>query len=157
MQEEVENRTVNLAISTTKLTLRTIISGIRKYLQHREKVKAKKGRDPAVHGKQSVKKLLGQNQGAANAEIEKEGIKDFERLAKKYGVDFAVRKDKTVDPPRYFVFVRAKDADALGRWGRDRSSLSLAGDAWSAAAPGGVAGERESEAERETRECESEG
>ena len=39
----------------------------------------------------------------------------------------------------------------------DRSSLSLAGDAWSAAAPGGVAGERESEAERETRECESEG
>ena len=107
MQEEVENRTVNLAISTTKLTLRTIISGIRKYLQHREKVKAKKGRDPAVHGKQSVKKLLGQNQGAANAEIEKEGIKDFERLAKKYGVDFAVGKDKTVDPPRYlFLSVR---------------------------------------------------
>ena len=35
MQEEVENRTVNLAISTTKLTGRTIIAGIRKYLQHR--------------------------------------------------------------------------------------------------------------------------
>lgn len=50
MQEEVENRTVNLAISTTKLTGRTIIAGIRKYLQHREKVKMKKARDPAVHG-----------------------------------------------------------------------------------------------------------
>ena len=47
MQEEVENRTVNLAISTTKLTGRTIIAGIRKYLQHREKVKMKKARDPA--------------------------------------------------------------------------------------------------------------
>ena len=47
MQEEVENRTVNLAISTTKLTGRTIIAGIRKYLQHREKVKMK-GTDPAV-------------------------------------------------------------------------------------------------------------
>ena len=44
MQEEVENRTVNLAISTTKLTGRTIIAGIRKYLQHREKVKMKKAR-----------------------------------------------------------------------------------------------------------------
>lgn len=55
MQEEVENRTVNLAISTSRLTVRTIIAGIRKYLQHREKVKARKGRDPAVHGKQSVK------------------------------------------------------------------------------------------------------
>ena len=128
MQEEVENRTVNLAISTTKLTLRTIISGIRKYLQHREKVKAKKGRDPAVHGKQSVKKLLGQNQGAANAEIEKEGIKDFERLAKKYGVDFAVRKDKTVDPPRYFVFVRAKDADALDAICKEHQARSMTKD-----------------------------
>ena len=128
MQEEVENRTVNLAISTTKLTLRTIISCIRKYLQHREKVKAKKGRDPAVHGKQSVKKLLGQNQGAANAEIEKEGIKDFERLAKKYGVDFAVRKDKTVDPPRYFVFVRAKDADALDAICKEHQARSMTKD-----------------------------
>lgn len=124
----MENRTVNLAISTTKLTLRTIISGIRKYLQHREKVKAKKGRDPAVHGKQSVKKLLGQNQGAANAEIEKEGIKDFERLAKKYGVDFAVRKDKTVDPPRYFVFVRAKDADALDAICKEHQARSMTKD-----------------------------
>lgn len=92
MQEEVENRTVNLAISTTKLTGRTIIAGIRKYLQHREKVKMKKARDPAVHGKQSVKQLLGQNQGATNVEIDKESIRDFEKLAKKYGVDFAVEK-----------------------------------------------------------------
>ena len=109
MQEEVENRTVNLAISTTKLTGRTIIAGIRKYLQHREKVKMKKARDPAVHGKQSVKQLLGQNQGATNVEIDKESIRDFEKLAKKYGVDFAVRKDKSVDPPRFLVFVRSKD------------------------------------------------
>ena len=108
MQEEVENRTVNLAISTTKLTGRTIIAGIRKYLQHREKVKMKKARDPAVHGKQSVKQLLGQNQGATNVEIDKESIRDFEKLAKKYGVDFAVRKDKSVDPPRFLVFVRSK-------------------------------------------------
>ena len=113
MQEEVENRTINLAISTAKLTTRSIIAGIRKYSQHREKVKAKKARDPAVHGKQSVKKLLSQNQGATNVEIDKSGMKDFERLARKYGVDFAVRKDKSVNPPRYFVFVRSKDSDAL--------------------------------------------
>ena len=128
MQEEVENRTVNLAISTSRLTVRTIIAGIRKYLQHREKVKARKGRDPAVHGKQSVKKLLGQNQGAANAEIEKESIKDFERLAKKYGVDFAVRKDKTVAPPRYFVFVRAKDSDALDAICKEHQARTMTKD-----------------------------
>lgn len=125
MQEEVENRTVNLAISTTKLTLRSIIAGIRKYLQHREKVKARKGKDTGVHGKQSVKQLLGQNQGATNVEIDKEGIKDFERIARKYGVDFAVRKDRSVDPPRFLVFVRAKDADALDAICKEQQARSL--------------------------------
>ena len=28
-------------------------------------------------------------------------------------MNFAVRKDKSLNPPRYTVFVRAKDADAL--------------------------------------------
>ena len=115
MQEEVENRTVNLAISTTKLTGRTIIAGIRKYLQHREKVKMKKARDPAVHGKQSVKQLLGQNQGATNVEIDKESIRDFEKLAKKYGVD----------PPRFLVFVRSKDADALDAICKEHQARAL--------------------------------
>ena len=68
---------------------------------------------PLLQRNPAVKELLGQNQGATNVEIDKSGIKDFERLAKKYGVDFAVRKDKSVDPPRYLVFVRAKDADVL--------------------------------------------
>ena len=114
MQEEVENRTINLAISTTRLTARSIIAGIRKYLQHREKVKARKGtRDTAVHGKQSVKQLLGQNQGATNVEIDKDGIRDFERLAKKYGVDFTLRKDATTQPPHYIVIFKAKDADNM--------------------------------------------
>ena len=129
MQEEVENRTINLAISTTRLTARSIIAGIRKYLQHREKVKARKGiRDTAGHGKQSVKQLLGQNQGATNVEIDKDGIRDFERLAKKYGVDFAVRKDKSVDPPRYLVFVRSKDADALDAICKEHQARSLTKD-----------------------------
>ena len=129
MQEEVENRTINLAISTTRLTARSIIAGIRKDLQHREKVKARKGiRDTAVHGKQSVKQLLGQNQGATNVEIGKDGIRDFERLAKKYGVDFAVRKDKSVDPPRYLVFVRSKDADALDAICKEHQARSLTKD-----------------------------
>ena len=67
----------------------------------------------APRGKQSVKKLLGQNQGATTSEVDQRGIREFERLARKYGVSFAVRKDKSVDPPRYTVFVRAKDGEAL--------------------------------------------
>ena len=110
MQEEVENRTVNLMISTTKLTWRALVSGYRKFQQYRAKVKAGK---EVPHGKQTVKKLIGQNQGVSSVDITKSGIKDFERIARRYGVDFAVTRDKSVQPPRYTVFFKAKDADAL--------------------------------------------
>lgn len=118
MQEEVENRSVNLAITTTKLTARAICSGIRKYLQHRGKVKTRKAADKAAKkaepiGKQTVKQLIRQNQGVSSVDIAKSGIRDFERIARRYGVDFAVTKDKSVQPPRYTVFFKAKDADAL--------------------------------------------
>ena len=111
MQEEVENRTVNLAITTTKLTTKQVIRLLKKVLSEaRAKLKQI---ETAPHGKQSVKQLLGQNQGAATSEVDCQGIRDFEQLARKYGVNFAVRKDKSLNPPRYTVFVRAKDADAL--------------------------------------------
>ena len=51
-------------------------------------------------GKQSVKQLLRQDQGATNIEIEKTGIRDFKRILDKYGVDYAITKNHE-DPPRY--------------------------------------------------------
>lgn len=112
MQEEVENRSVNLAITTTKLSARTIVSGTQMYLRHREKVKAGKEKE-GVHGKQSVKELIGKGDGVSRMAVNDESIRDFEREAKKFGVDFAVTKDKTVHPPVYTVFFKAKDTDAL--------------------------------------------
>ena len=114
MQEEVENRTVNLAISTTRLTSRTIVAGIRMYLQHHKNASLNKAaKTEGVKGKQSVKELIGQNQGVSRMSIGDASIRDFEREARKYGVDFAVTKDKSVTPPQYTVFFKAKDTDAL--------------------------------------------
>ena len=112
MQEEVESRTVNLAISTTKLTGRTLTAAVFKYLRHREKVKAQKAVE-IPSGKQTVKELLGQNQGVSSIDIAKTDLKGFEGIARKYGIDYAIRKDKSVDPPKYLVFFKAKDADAM--------------------------------------------
>lgn len=64
-------------------------------------------------GKQSVKQLIGQNQGVANIEITDPSVKEFERIARKYGVDFAVKKDRSCDPPKYLIFFKARDADAI--------------------------------------------
>ena len=64
-------------------------------------------------GKQTVKQLVGQDQGVANIEITDRNIKDFERIARKYGVDFALKKDRTGEIPKYLVFFKARDGDAL--------------------------------------------
>lgn len=115
MQEEVENRTVNLAITTTKLTSRTIISAYMAWRRHSKAMKAAKEqlKDEIPQGKQTIKELIGQNQGVSSIPIEHTDIRDFERVACKYGIDYAVTKDKGVKPPKYTVFFKARDADAM--------------------------------------------
>ena len=111
MQEEIEQRTGTLAINTTKMTANVLKSAISKYLAYRKEKKREGPVKPC--GKQSVKQLVGQDQGVSNIEITDKNIKDFERIARKYGVDFALKKDKTGDIPKYLVFFKARDAEAL--------------------------------------------
>ena len=112
MQVEVENRTVNLAISTTKLTFRTIVNGYNAWKRlHQAKVAQKTAQLPV--GKQSIKELIGQNQGVSSIPIEKTDLKGFEQVARKYGVDYAVKKDRSSSPPKYLIFFKGRDADAL--------------------------------------------
>lgn len=118
MQEEVENRTVNLAISTTKLTGRTILNAYRLWKSHHNAAKAKNAaemakEDTTPHGKQTIQELIGQNQGVSSIDIQNTNIRDFEKIANKYGVDYVITRDKSVTPPKYMVFFKARDADAL--------------------------------------------
>lgn len=112
MQEEIDNRAVTLAISTTKLTGRVLKAAMSKYLAYRKSKKAEKVNTTPT-GKQSVKQLVGQNAGVSNIEVSESNIKGFDRVARKYGVDYAIKKDKTGEIPKYFVFFKARDADAL--------------------------------------------
>ena len=89
LQEEVEQKTFNIVVSTTKLTARTILNAGRTALQqYQSKLLADKS-----SGKQSVRMLLRQNRGVSSVEISKTGIRGLERYAKKYGIDYAIRKD----------------------------------------------------------------
>lgn len=114
MQEEIENRTVNLAISTTKLTARGIIRLAAKglaYIKRKSREAALKNEKP--DGRQTIQQLIGQNQGVTNIDISQTDLKGFEKYARKYGVDYAITKDKSVIPPKYLVFFKARDADAM--------------------------------------------
>ncbi len=117
MQEEVENRTLTLIVSGTKFTGRLFKAAISKYMAHRreKKLEKQRSRDSPVtpKGKHTVKQLIGQNQGVSNIEINDPSIRDFERIARKYGVDYAVKKDRSTSPPKYLIFFKGRDADAL--------------------------------------------
>ena len=113
MQEDIENRTVTLMVNSSKFTGRTMLSAIRKFLAHMKNSSPPAQKQEVIpHGKQTVKQLIQKDQGVTSVELNDPHIRDFERVARKYGVDFAVKKVKG-DDPKFYVFFKAKDADAL--------------------------------------------
>ena len=115
MQEEVENRTLTLAVNGTKFTGRMLKAAIGKYMAHRREVKQQKNRDGPVvhHGKQSVKQLVGQGQGVDSIELTDPSTREFDRIARKYGVDYAIKRDRSSDPPKFLIFFKGRDNDAI--------------------------------------------
>lgn len=112
MQEEIENKTVTLIVNSSKFSDRVLRASISKFLAftknmiHESKAVKPKGR-------QSVKKLVAQNQGVTSMEFEKdEDIRSFERFARKYGVDYAVKKADG-EKDKLLIFFKARDADAI--------------------------------------------
>lgn len=108
MQEEVTGKAVALIIDGVKMSEQVLEKALQKFLE------AQKNKSPKMHrGKQTLKQLAGQNAGLANIEISDKNIKAFTHVAKKYHVDFALKKDTTAEQPRYLVFFKSRDADAI--------------------------------------------
>ena len=112
MQEDIEHRAVTLAMNVSKMTGRTFRNALVKLL-HFLKNKHQQHKQVKPCGKQSVKKLIGQNQGVTRVDLSHDDdVKQFERVARKYGVDYAITKVKG-EKPRYLIFFKARDNDAL--------------------------------------------
>lgn len=108
MQDEVRDKSVALVIKVGKtggkLTADLLKWAMRRYLE--------RAKNPKIHhGRQTVKQLVKQGAGVQNIEVTAKNVKSFERVARKYGVDFALKKDPSQG--KYFVFFKARDADAI--------------------------------------------
>ena len=110
MQEELEQKSVAISIKAGKLTANLLKKALEKALA--EVTKSQKN-SKIYKGKQSVKHLVRQGAGVSNIEITDANIGLFKPCAKKYGVDFTLRKDATTQPPHYIVIFKAKDADNM--------------------------------------------
>ena len=106
MQEEVTRGAVTLIVDGAKLSERVFEKAVKKFLEE-----IQKSQKPKIYrGRQSLKQLASQNAGLANIEISDKNIKAFSRVAKKYHVDFALKKDTAAEQPRYLVFFKSRDA-----------------------------------------------
>ena len=76
-------------------------------------------------GKQTVKQLTRQGAGVSNIEISDKNIKSFDTVARKYGVDYALKKDVSENPPKWLVFFKGRDADAITAAFKEYSSKQL--------------------------------
>ena len=109
MQEEVTQGAVTLIVNGSKLTEQAFEKAVKKFLEE-----VQKSRQPKIYrGKQTLKQLAGQNAGLSNIEISDKNIRAFSQVAKKYHVDFALKKDTSAEQPRYLVFFKSRDADAI--------------------------------------------
>ena len=108
MQEEVTQKTVTFCIRTTKVTADLLKKVLAAYLRHQKQksVEKKAKKNQPKQGKVTVKELAKQNAGMVNIEITDKNIKSFERYSRKYGINYALKKDKSKEPPVYLVFSR---------------------------------------------------
>ena len=123
MQEEITQKTLALCVEASKMTAQLLQRAMKKVLADMEKHKKN---PPLRHGKQTLRQLMKHNTGVSNIEITDQNIRAFSSTAKKYGLDFALKKDTSGEHTRYLVFFKGRDADAVTAAFREFSAKNLA-------------------------------
>lgn len=136
LQEEVNERTISLCVQCTRMTAGVLKAVMRKSLndldrtrqrkiqirqaekrgQAEEKGKLKeqqRQKKKIPRGKQTIRNLMANGAQLTNILITDDNIKSFGRVARKYGIDYSLKRDNSVLPPKYMVFFRAKDVDVM--------------------------------------------
>ena len=119
MQEEVTQKTIALSMKTGKLTAQALQAAKKRLLTSQSQA------EPRCSRNQSLKQLKAHGAALTNIEVTEANIGAFKPCAKKYGVDFTLRKDKTTQPPHYIVIFKAKDADNLEQAFREFTAKTL--------------------------------
>lgn len=127
MNDEANKEVATLVFRASKLTAEALAEAMsefnksigekKKEIKNAQKMdKTKKVQEKpkkVKRGKMTLEELLKQNQGAVSIEIPRDGVGDFVKIAKKYHVDFAIKKSNETKPPTYMCFFKARDSDVL--------------------------------------------
>ena len=125
MQDEVNTKVVAIAIKGGKITGEMLEKALKKFVEEIEKAQKTASQPKIYRGKQSIKHLVEQNAAISNIEVTDGNIKSFERTASKYGIDYALKKDTSEQPPRYLVFFKGRDVDVMTQAFKEFSSKTV--------------------------------
>ena len=119
MEHEVVNdKCVALSMRGTKITGRMLARAMQAFL--------KLAKTPHIkYGKQSLKSLSKDGSSLENIEISGTNIGTFNKTARKFNINYSLRKDKSTTPPRWIVFFKAKDDKALHSAFNEYARLTL--------------------------------
>ena len=104
--EQINDKNVALVIRGTKLTAHMLAQAMKAFVAIAQKQKIK-------HGSQSLKSLAKQGTSLADIEISGNNIGTFKKTARKFNIDFSLKKDDSVSPPKWVVYFKAKDDKAM--------------------------------------------
>ena len=76
------------------------------------------------HGKQTVKKLMAHSASTNSLELSGD-TKLFDRVARKYGIDYSLKKVEQEGKSEYLVFFKAKDVDVMTAAFKEYTGVSL--------------------------------
>lgn len=113
MQDEVNTKVIALVVKGGRISADVLRKALKKFVEELEKAQKTASQPKIYRGKQSVKHLVEQNAAISNIEVTDGNIKSFERTARKYGIDYALKKDTSEQPPRYLVFFKGRDVDVM--------------------------------------------
>ena len=122
VEQEIGRQVVVIVKGIVKLTPRALAKALsfaaktaNAPAEHRRKKAIKKAQKQTArmqrHGKMTVKELAEKDKGMTSIELHDSSFRDFSRIARTYGIDFAPKKVKGEN--KYMIFFKAPDTDAM--------------------------------------------
>ena len=100
--ERGTKKTIDISVKTERITSDILKLAMQEFLNGKAEKK----------GKMSFSQLENKSNGKLDSiEVHNSNIGDFLNTARKYDVDFALKKDKSTNPPTYHVFFSAGRSD----------------------------------------------
>ena len=128
MQEEVNEKTISLCIKGGKITAQILKAALIKLLEEMDKKKQREkgGKSQCKKtGRQSIKSLQQSGAQLTNIVVTDNNIKSFDRVARKYGIDYSLKKAEKEGKTEYLVFFKAKDVDVMTAAFKEYTGVSL--------------------------------